>query len=185
MVTRGRKGMEWWMWLIAGGILFYWAISAMARTRIDARRQYQDALAALESDPTNAALRKAALEKGRVMSGLFRGLRGDANSSDANVALHEEARVRNDIDAVSTLSSGHALSYADELGKLAALQKDGVISMQEFDNLKDRLASKPSNVQDVIRLLRGLKELKNEGVLTPGEFDMKKWDILSKRILND
>jgi hypothetical protein len=176
--------MEWWMWLI-GGVIFYWIISAMARTRIDARNEYKAALAALENDPTNVALRKAALEKGRVMSRLYRGLHRDSTGTDAAAALQEEARVRNDIDAVSSLSTGNALSYADELGKLAALQKDGVISMQEFANLKARLASKPSNVQDVIRLLRGLKELKNEGVLTPGEFDMKKWDILSKRILND
>jgi hypothetical protein len=36
--------------------------------------------------------------------------------------------------------------------------------------------------QKTLSLLRGLKALEREGVLTPGEFNLKKWDLLAKRL---
>jgi hypothetical protein len=57
--------MEWWTWVI----LFVAVAVAISARRVNAfnaaRAQYDAALAALENDPTNVALRRAALEKGR------------------------------------------------------------------------------------------------------------------------
>ena len=171
--------MEWWIWVI----LFVAVVVVIAARRVKAfataREQYEAALAALENDPSDVALRRAALEKGRRVTSLYRVLDRSRQGNWA-AAAYDEARIRNDIDAISAASTGAAPSYADELRKLAMLQQDGVISTDELENLKARLASKPGNVQDVIRLLRGLKDLEKEGVLTQGEFNMKKWEILSR-----
>lgn len=176
--------MEWWIWLI----LLIAVLVIIAARRVNAyaiaRQQYEAALAALENDPASIELRRAALAKGRVMTSLYRGLDPKRRGGWA-AAAYDETRVRNDIDSISAVPAAATPSYADELQKLAKLQKDGVISIEELENLKARLASKPGNVQDVIRLLRGLKDLEKEGVLTQGEFNMKKWEILSKRLVND
>ena len=176
--------MEFWIALI----LVIAVMVVIAGRRINAfaiaKAKYEAALAALENDPTNVALRRAALQKGRVMTSLHRGLDQNRRANWA-AAAYDETRVRNDIEAISAVSAGTPPSHADELQKLAKLHKDGVISSDELESLKARLASRPGNVQDVIRLLRGLKDLEKEGVLTPSEFNMKKWEILSKRLLND
>lgn len=176
--------MEWWVWVI----LFVAVLVVISARRVNAfttaRAQYGAALAALENDPSNVALRRAALEKGRRLTSLYRVLDRSRQGNWA-AAAYDEARIRNDIDAISAVSTGAAPSYADEVRKLATLQQDGVISLDELENLKAQLASKPGNVQDVIRLLRGLKDLQKENVLTEGEFNMKKWEILSRRMLDD
>jgi hypothetical protein len=56
-----------------------------------------------------------------------------------------------------------------------------VLTQEEFAGLKRQITDRSSGVEDVIRLLRGLKALEREGVLTEGEFNTKKWDILSQR----
>lgn len=176
--------MEFWIGLTLVIAVMVVIVARRVNAFAIAKAKYEAALAALENDPSNVALRRAALQKGRVMTGLYRALDQSRRGNWA-AAAYDETRVRNDIDAISAVSAGTPLSHADELQKLAKLHKDGVISIDELTSLKARLSSSSTNVQDVIRLLRGLKDLEKEGVLTPGEFNMKKWEILSKRLLNE
>jgi hypothetical protein len=91
--------------------------------------------------------------------------------------------------AVNTALRAHAeapplqtsAGIADGLARLVALQREGVLTPEELDRLKRQITDRSSGVEDVIRLLRGLKALEREGVLTEGELNLKKWDILSKR----
>ena len=139
-------------------------------------REYKKALADSEEDPNNPDLQKAAWQRGRTLVELRRAL--GLSSTDPASKLFDETAIRNDIDAATA-------GRADKIRKLAMLTEEGVITPDERESLKSQLATKPSGVQDVIRLLKGLKELEKEGVLTESEFKMKKWEILSRRILRD
>ena len=70
---------------------------------------------------------------------------------------------------------------ADELGKLALLAREGVISDEEFEKAKELYLGKtPDRQEAAITNLRQLHSLLKSGVLTDGEFRLKKWDILSR-----
>ena len=43
------------------------------------------------------------------------------------------------------------------------------------------LSQPPNHVDQSILLLKNLNELRKQGVLSESEFNMKKWDVLSKR----
>jgi hypothetical protein len=69
-----------------------------------------------------------------------------------------------------------------ELAGLAILAKEGVLSAEELTQAKQLLIGKPKDEQDeAMRLLRNLYDLTKTGVVSQGEFNMKKWDILSRR----
>jgi len=81
-------------------------------------------------------------------------------------------------------SSPTQLSMADELQKLAQLTKEGILSAEEYDRAKNRLIGvSPSQVDEATKLLRQLHELRVQGVLSESEFNMKKWDVLSHRLI--
>lgn len=150
---------------------------AYEEERSGAELAYKDALAALEGNPGNPVLRKSALEKGREYAKF---------NIKYETGRFDEIALRNDIEAAVAGRSGPGNgSQADEVRKLASLKKDGVISQEELDTIKSKIFVKPTRVHEVIALLRGLKNLEREGVLTENEFKMKKWDILSKKILQD
>ncbi len=69
----------------------------------------------------------------------------------------------------------------DAVSRLALLLEEGLISQEEFERSKQGLIGQPTSKGDeIVGLLRQLHSLKVAGVLTEGEFNMKKWDILSK-----
>lgn len=71
---------------------------------------------------------------------------------------------------------------ADELGKLAQLTQEGILTNEELARAKDMLLGRPQNsVDQSMSLLRNLNELRKQGVLSEMEFNMKKWDILAKQ----
>lgn len=145
----------------------------------DAEKVYQDRLEALRNDPSNSQLREAALKSGRALAKV--GRRINEGAKRQQVIVHDEDVIRNDLEAITAGAMARTSSVADEIKKLAMLHRDGIITIEEFGRLKQQLAGKPSGVNDVIRLLRGLKDLEREGALTESEFNMKKWDILSRR----
>ena len=74
------------------------------------------------------------------------------------------------------------VSAADELQKLAQLMKDGAVTSEEWTRAKELYLGKPEDKREqTIGTLRKLHELKLSGVLSEMEFNMKKWDILSRR----
>ena len=79
-------------------------------------------------------------------------------------------------------SSGAALSGTGvELEKLADLVNRGIISQDDFDRAKGLLLGKPaSKVQESAQMLESLYALYKQGVLSESEFNLKKWDVLSK-----
>lgn len=75
-------------------------------------------------------------------------------------------------------------SVVDELQKLAQLTKEGILSQEEYDRAKNRLIGvSSSQVDEATKLLRQLHVLRVQGVLSESEFNMKKWDVLSQRLI--
>lgn len=72
-------------------------------------------------------------------------------------------------------------SGAGSLVELAALREQGLLSDDEWDHAKSLFLGKPVDAQqESIVLLRQLYELTRSGVLSQGEFNIKKWEILSR-----
>jgi hypothetical protein len=105
----------------------------------------------------------------------------NAGAKTPRVAVHDELAIRNDLDAIHAGAAFAPAGITEGLARLAALHREGVLTQEEFAGLKRQITDRSSGVEDVIRLLRGLKALEREGVLTEGEFNTKKWDILSQR----
>ncbi|SDW22698.1 hypothetical protein [Thiocapsa roseopersicina] len=174
-----------WFWLIVGGVFALAILKTHAEHRAyaAAKETYRAALAALADDPANTALRRDALHKGRILAAAGRRL--NARAKTPRVSVHDELAIRNDLDAIHAGVPTAPAGIAEGLARLAALQREGVLTPAEFTQLKHRMTRRPTGVEDLIRLLRGLKALEREGVLTEGEFEIKKWDILSKRMRDD
>lgn len=72
-------------------------------------------------------------------------------------------------------------TVAEELGSLAALRSQGAISESDWESAKDLfLGKRPDAQQQAAEQLRQLYDLHRTGVLSESEFNMKKWDILSR-----
>ena len=79
------------------------------------------------------------------------------------------------------LLASQATKAADALGVLTPLLQEGVISQEEFDRAKAGFLGTTTEAQEnSASQIRQLHSLYRDGVLTEGEFNMKKWDILSK-----
>lgn len=70
---------------------------------------------------------------------------------------------------------------ADEIAKLGALTSNGVITAEEFERGKQVfLGSAPDQAAATVAHLRQLHDLFLAKVLSESEFNMKKWELLSK-----
>ena len=79
------------------------------------------------------------------------------------------------------LLASQATKAADALGVLTPLLQEGIISQEEFDRAKAGFLGTTTKAQEnSASQIRQLHSLHKDGVLTEGEFNMKKWDILSK-----
>ena len=77
--------------------------------------------------------------------------------------------------------SGSVSSVADELRKLAELRDQGVLDADDWTRAKSLFLGKNETERErSARELRQLHELHVSGVLSASEFNMKKWDILSR-----
>lgn len=78
-------------------------------------------------------------------------------------------------------SGGHVPSMADELAKLSELASKGVLSPDEWERAKALYLGKPPDRRaEDARLLSHLHELRKAGALSESEFNLKKWEILSR-----
>jgi hypothetical protein len=72
-------------------------------------------------------------------------------------------------------------SLAEQLEKLAALKQSGILSEQDWERAKDLFLGAPRpKQQEAVKMLKSIYDLHKAGVLSEGEFNMKKWDILSR-----
>jgi len=81
------------------------------------------------------------------------------------------------------LTSGRT-SVADEIQRLSQLANEGILTQDEWLRAKDHLIGvSPSKVDEATQLLRQLHALFVQGVLSESEYNMKKWDVLSQRLI--
>jgi hypothetical protein len=158
----------------------------------DKKHRYQVALEKLKRDPNNPDMRQLTLALGRIYSESIRNSKGRT--------VFDEIALKNDIDAACARATiGHksvvkvevtnpnALrgdSAAQEIEKLGRLFLSGVITADEFERGKTMfLGTPPNKAAAAVELLSNLQRLKEQGVLSESEFNSKKWEILSERLL--
>jgi len=72
-------------------------------------------------------------------------------------------------------------NLSQEIVELNRLMEEGLITEDEFGRAKELFLGKPKDDRDyVVKLLRNLYVLYKTDVLSESEFNMKKWDILSR-----
>ena len=181
--------MVWIFIIVVAAIVVTVAVS---ENKKKARKAYEDALQRLKEEPNDPNLRVRALGLGRVYSNLMRNSKG--------VTTFDEVALMNDINAVCAratvgqntvgrveVTNPMALrgtSVAQEIEQLGKLFLAGVITAEEFERGKSLfLGASPDKAAAAMQLLQNLDALKKEGVLSESEFRMKKWEILSERLI--
>ena len=170
-------------------IIYYFMDLARRRAQKKPKEAYLACLSYLKQDPNNPDLRERTLEWGRAYSNLMRDSHGRtifdevALMNDINAACARATVGRNDVGMVKvtnpTAVSGQ--SVAQEIEKLGSLLIAGVITGEEFERGKTLfLGAPPDKAATAVELLQNLDKLRNQGVISPAEFNMKKWEILSK-----
>jgi hypothetical protein len=82
---------------------------------------------------------------------------------------------------VQTIHAPQGLSIAEELRQLDKLVREGVLTHDDFERAKEVFLGKaPDKREQTVQVLRSLYDLTQKGVLSQSEFNIKKWDILSK-----
>jgi hypothetical protein len=184
--------MEW----LFGILIFVTLIGVISRlkegSKETARRNYKTSLEELKQDPNNPDLRGRTLELGRHYSNLMRDSKGHT--------IFDEMALSNDIAAacaratvgqygvgkveVTNPIALGSTSAAQEIEKLGQLFLQGVLTAEEFERGKTMfLGAPPDKAASAVDLLQNLNSLKVKGVLSESEFNMKKWEILSERLL--
>ena len=147
----------------------------------NAEKKYKASLHELEMLPNSPEARRKVIQHGREYYVLL--LPGDSLS---------EARIQTDILASiagATIGEGNYQkiridtgSLTDEINGQAELARRGVITADEFEIGKNNLlGNKTDKIDEKTKSLESLFQLKNQGVITEGEYNLKKWDILSKK----
>jgi len=99
------------------------------------------------------------------------------SSFDTGRALAKRLEERLARNSASQAGSG----MSDELARLAELVSQGVITQDDFERGKDVFLGRPRDAKaESIQLLHQLHGLYQSGVLSESEFNMKKWDVLSR-----
>lgn len=99
---------------------------------------------------------------------------------DMKTALEMRAAVDRAMTYHANAAAG-VPTIAEELGSLAALRSQGAISDSDWERAKDLfLGKRPDAQHQAVDQLRQLHDLHRAGVLSESEFNMKKWDILSR-----
>ena len=107
----------------------------------------------------------------------------NGDSIDITSPFVEIGQLVKDIDAAKSgaLVVKNTTAAADALDQLVPLLNDGILTQEEFDRAKDGFLGATVEVRESSAgLLRQLHSLHKRGVLSESEFNMKKWDILSK-----
>ncbi len=166
------------------------AVRSAPRKR--AKKAYYESLEKLKERPNDPDLRDQALQLGRTYAALSR--------NPKCVTIYDEMSIANDIQAACArattgetsvakveVTNPAALSgngIAQEIEKLGQLFLKGVITSEEFERGKTLfLGAPPDKAASAVELLQNLNVLKDKGVLSQSEFNMKKWEILSERLL--
>jgi len=135
--------------------------------------KYQQALTLLQNNPGNPALRNKVRDLGKWLA---------QNYSEK----YSEQSLTNDL---MVCLSGHGdggdgSSVAAEIQKLSVLYSKGLITQEEFERGKALfLGSPPNKAKKTLEALGSLYQLMKQGALSEAEFNMKKWDLLSGKLI--
>jgi hypothetical protein len=154
-------------------------LSEVAINKKEAWKKYQHSLQALRRNPTNPDSRGETLRLGRAYSKLTRDKKGNS--------VFDEVALMNDIQAACAAAAVVHIpqpTSANQIQALADLAHAGIITPDEFSQAKAGIIGKPaSQVEEATKLIQQLHGLYKQGVLSEGEFNLKKWDVLSKRLI--
>lgn len=156
-----------------------------------AKTKYDNSLQELRKKPENYDLKSETIALGREYARLVK---------DSKMHNFSEQSITNDLSTIQSIhkidsdsalkvevTNHHSLSGVSasaEIEKLAKLFIKGVITSEEFERGKTLfLGASPDKAAAAVDLLKNLETLKSKGVLTESEFNMKKWEILSERLL--
>jgi len=154
-----------------------------------ARQAYATCLQHLKQDPNNPDLREKTLQLGRAYSKKLNNskifdevvLMNDINAACARATVGQYDVGRVEVTNPTALSGQ---SVAQEIDKLKQLFLAGVITAEEFERGKTLfLGAPPDKAGTAVELLQNLDMLRKQGVLSQSEFNMKKWEILSERLI--
>jgi len=157
-----------------------------------AKDAYYDSLQKLRQDPNNPSLRAETVRLGRRYAALAKDSKGRSTFDEVGIAndLHAAcARATTGETSVAkvevtNLPATTDNSVAQEIERLGQLFLKGVITPEEFERGKTLfLGTPPDRAASAVELLQSLDALKKQGVLSQSEFNMKKWEILSERLL--
>jgi hypothetical protein len=187
--------LTWWKGAILFVILFFILVGMLTHQNdVDkAKRDYDESLRKLKQSPNNPDLRQQSLQLGRQYSDLARDSHGrtifdevalmnDINAACAGATVGLSAVGR--VEVTNTTGVG-STSVAAEIDKLGQLFIKGVITADEFERGKALfLGAPPDKAASAIELLRNLDALRDQGILSQSEFNVKKWEILSERLFS-
>lgn len=89
-----------------------------------------------------------------------------------------------DANATAAPPKVTAANQADELTKLSAMARDGLLTADEWTRAKELYLGKPADARALaLAHLRQIHGLYKEGVLSESEFNSKKWEILAQESL--
>ena len=162
----------------------------MANVKKRAKEEYEASLDRLQSDPNNPALRTQTLKIGRHYIEIVKA-QAHLTKDTSGIDTFDEMSLMNDINAACARSTEVAAarfnkptSVASEIRKLTELLEEGILTADEWQSAKGQLVGKKSNqIDEAVTLLRSLHGLVIQGVLTESEYNIKKWDILSQRLM--
>jgi len=73
---------------------------------------------------------------------------------------------------------------SDQIEKLSQLFRAKILSLDEYEKVKEKmLAGDVNQIEQATQLLQNLYTLNCRGALTDSEFQIKKWDVLSKNLI--
>jgi len=150
-------------------------------------RKYEAVLRQIKNDPNNAELRMEARRLGKWLV---------ANAPER----YTEQSLTNDLLAITggrldgtgtgvvkvEITNPEKLQpvdVAEQVEKLGQLFLKGVITAEEFERGKALFLGNPPDVaKKTMETLNDLYRLQQQGALSEGEYNMKKWDLLSGKL---
>jgi len=125
----------------------------------------------------------AGFETGMVFGKIL--IRGHQNTLQIGLIPKQEAHALCDLINKALRDTKAApterADVAVQLSALADLKSQGVLGEEDWARAKDAILGKPpSRAEEVIAMLQNLHALYKQGVLSQAEFNMKKWDVLSR-----
>lgn len=143
------------------------------------KRSYTDALDRVKDNPNSPDERAQAIKIGRQLI-KCKAMTEMALSQDLDAATAAATIGEGNAQRVTLKTSNDAPDgIAAEIAKLSELHTAGIITRDELDLGKNYLFGH-DKTDELAKKIKTLHDLKQQGAITDGEFNLKKWDILAR-----